>query len=132
MGWLGSFEEINIIHCRRKRAKSPIDYCNFSNPTQASMLIHENIFYMQDQQMNENKPQSWQGVHTFTGHTSWVYSVPISPDSQILASVCHNQILIWNLKTGQQINILSGHSDVIFSLVIRGRAEIAIKKCHLP
>ena len=68
--------------------------------------------------MNENQPQSWQCVHTFTGHTSWVYGVPISPDGQILASVCNNQILIWDLKTGEQINILSGHSDIIFSLVI--------------
>jgi WD40 repeat protein len=68
--------------------------------------------------MNENQPQSWQCVHTLTGHTSWVYGVPISPDSQILASVCGTQILIWDLKTGEQINILSGHSDTIFSLVI--------------
>lgn len=68
--------------------------------------------------MNEKQPQLWQCVHTFTGHTSFVYRVLISPDSQILASICDNQIFLWDLKTGEQINILSGHSDTIFSLVI--------------
>lgn len=73
---------------------------------------------MQNQQIKEHLPQLWQCVHTFTGHTSWVYGVPITPDGQTLASVCGNQIMIWDLKTGERTNILYGHSAIIFSLVI--------------
>jgi len=73
---------------------------------------------MQNQQIKEKQPQLWQCVHTFTGHTSWVYGVPITPNGQTLASVCYNQIMIWDLKTGERTNILYGHSDIIFSLVI--------------
>lgn len=73
---------------------------------------------MQDQQTKEKQLQFWHCLHTFTGQKSWVYGVPITPDGQTLASVCYDQVRIWDLKTGELTNIVSGHSAIIFSLVI--------------
>lgn len=73
---------------------------------------------MQDKQNKDNQSQSWQCVHTFTGHTSWVYGVPITSEGQTLASVSYDQIKIWDLNTGELSRTLTGHSDIIFSLAI--------------
>ncbi|MEL7036344.1 MAG: WD40 repeat domain-containing protein [Cyanobacteria bacterium J06592_8] len=56
---------------------------------------------------------------TLKGHSTWVYAVAISPDNKYLASGSYDgQIKIWNLKTGQLLHQLSGHTDAIQTLAI--------------
>jgi len=61
----------------------------------------------------------WRCVHTLTGHTSWVMSVAISPNKQIVASGgLDDQIKIWHPQTGELLHNLSGHTKAINSLAI--------------
>ncbi len=56
---------------------------------------------------------------TLLGHSGWVTSIAISPDSKILASGSwDNTIKLWNLATGEQIRTLQGHSDPVISIAI--------------
>ncbi|UCG22827.1 MAG: WD40 repeat domain-containing protein, partial [Chloroflexota bacterium] len=51
-------------------------------------------------------------LHTFTGHNAAVFNVDFSPDDQILAtSGGDNNILLWDLETGEMIGEpLTGHT----------------------
>ena len=56
---------------------------------------------------------------TLTSHLSYVNTISISPDGQILVSGSADKtIKIWNLSTGQEIRTLKGHSQPINSLAI--------------
>jgi len=71
--------------------------------------------------INKNLFQLRQTLHTFTCHDSYascVYGIPITPDSQTLVSHSFEKIGIWNLLSGEIIDVLPGHSDFIFSLAI--------------
>ena len=62
---------------------------------------------------------SWLCIRTLTGHTSYVYSVVISPDGQMLASGSEDKtIKLWNLKTGDLLRTLTGHEDSVLSVAI--------------
>lgn len=65
-----------------------------------------------------NQCDSWECIASLSGHNSWVYGVPITPDSNTLASISFNKILVWNLKTKKLINTLEGHSEIILSISI--------------
>ncbi|MBD2740685.1 serine/threonine-protein kinase [Coleofasciculus sp. FACHB-1120] len=50
-----------------------------------------------------------------------VYAVALSPDGQMLLSgsgIGENSLKLWNLRTGELIRTLTGHSNTIFSIVI--------------
>lgn len=55
-------------------------------------------------------------VATLAGHESWIYGVSITPDNKRLASVSFNKIFIWEIKSGQLVNVLESHSKIILSL----------------
>jgi len=55
-------------------------------------------------------------LHTFTGHTSPVWSVAFSPDGQILASGSYQTIKLWNVASGKALRTLTGHKELIFSV----------------
>lgn len=58
-------------------------------------------------------------VNTFTGHSSFVNYLAISPDGQTLVSGSADKtIKVWNLATGQEIRTLKGHSSFVNYLVI--------------
>ncbi|AKG23018.1 serine/threonine-protein kinase [Calothrix sp. 336/3] len=56
---------------------------------------------------------------TLTGHSGYVVSVAISPDTKTLVSGSgDNTIKLWDLKTGKEIRTVPGHSDSINSVAI--------------
>lgn len=58
-------------------------------------------------------------LHTIQGHSSWVMSVAISPNKQILVSGgLDDKIKIWNLQTGELLHALTGHSKGVNCLAI--------------
>ena len=61
--------------------------------------------------------QTWECMAELRGHSSWIYGVPITSDG-MLASVSGRKILLWNLDTQKIVDILEGHTDIIFSLSI--------------
>lgn len=84
---------------------------------------------MQELLITENSPQSWQCLYTFTGNASWVYGVPITPDGKTLVSHSFDEIGIWDLDSGEVVNILIGHSDCIFSLSISPDGQTLASGC---
>jgi WD40 repeat protein len=76
-----------------------------------------------DTQTTPSPSKSLDCIATFEGHTSWVYGVPITPDSKILASVSFNKILVWDLDAKSLIHVLEGHEDMIFSLSINSDGQ---------
>ena len=53
-------------------------------------------------------------IGTLVGHTFWVRSVAISPDSVILASGSFDKtIKIWNLTKGYSIRTLEGNYQTV-------------------
>jgi len=67
---------------------------------------------------------SW--VRSFEGHTSWVFSVSISPDGRwaLSGSGSHffeeeeHVVCLWNLATGQCVRKFEGHTGSVFSVSI--------------
>jgi WD40 repeat protein len=58
-------------------------------------------------------------VHTLTGHSSYVYTLAISPDGQTLASGSWDDtIKLWQLSTKQEICTLTGHASNVRTVVI--------------
>ncbi|KAB8335830.1 WD40 repeat domain-containing protein, partial [Scytonema tolypothrichoides VB-61278] len=64
--------------------------------------------------------QNFRLTNTLYGHSNWVNSVAISPDSHTLvSSSLDSTIKIWNLNTGQLQRTLEGHSNPpVFSVAI--------------
>ncbi|MBD2278081.1 MAG: WD40 repeat domain-containing protein [Dolichospermum sp. DEX189] len=67
-------------------------------------------------------------LQTLTGHSSQVNSVAYSPDGQTLASGGYTQamaiassvntIKLWNVKTGNLLQTLKGHSDWVYPVAL--------------
>ncbi|HEY9829743.1 MAG TPA: WD40 repeat domain-containing serine/threonine-protein kinase, partial [Stenomitos sp.] len=68
---------------------------------------------------------TWKCVQTLKGHSSRVWSVTISPDSQILVSSSGDQtIKLWQLSTGKEIRTLEGHNYWARTLAITPDGQI--------
>ncbi len=68
---------------------------------------------------------TWRCVHTLREHSSVVWSVTISPDSQILASTSEDKtIKLWQLSTGQELRTLKGHSYWVRTLAMTPNGQI--------
>ena len=53
------------------------------------------------------------------GHSSFIYSVSISPDGKYIVSGSNDRrIKIWDIKTAECLNTLEGHSSSINSITI--------------
>lgn len=80
-------------------------------------------------------------LNTLMGHSSWVTSVAISPNSQFFASSSlDDTIKIWNLNTGEALFTLTGHSKAVNAIaispdgktLISGSDDYTIKVWSLP
>ncbi|NDJ18126.1 protein kinase domain-containing protein [Myxacorys almedinensis] len=71
--------------------------------------------------------QTYKSLHTLTGHSSWVVSVAISPDSKTLVSgSLDDLIMIWDLASGERLGILRGHTKSVNSLVYSPNGQVVI------
>lgn len=63
-------------------------------------------------------PESLEARRTLTGHTGDISALAFSPDGKLLASGAQdeNEIILWDLSTGQELRRLRGHSGWIRSL----------------
>jgi WD40 repeat protein/serine/threonine protein kinase len=53
-------------------------------------------------------------LHTFKGHTNWVFGVAYSPDGQRLASASHDQtVKVWDVVSSRELRTLHGHSGLV-------------------
>ncbi|MGB3203562.1 MAG: WD40 repeat domain-containing protein, partial [Crinalium sp.] len=57
-------------------------------------------------------------LYTINGHSESVCSIAISPDSQIVSSSNDKTIKVWDIKTGNLLHTLQGHSYFANSVVI--------------
>ena len=64
-------------------------------------------------------------IKTFTGHNSWVRSVAISPDGQIIASSSDDPtIRMWDIDTGKCREIQTPHNNGIRSIAFSDDGQI--------
>jgi WD40 repeat protein len=63
-------------------------------------------------------PESLEAQRTLSGHRGDISALAFSPDGRLLASGAQdeNEIILWNLATGQELRRLRGHSGWIRSL----------------
>ncbi|KAJ8415339.1 hypothetical protein AAFF_G00423190 [Aldrovandia affinis] len=60
--------------------------------------------------------KSDKNVHVLRGHTSWMYSCSVSPDSSMIASVCRGnpKVYLWSLRSYTFIrNLESSHTRLV-------------------
>jgi WD40 repeat protein len=63
--------------------------------------------------------QTEQCLQTLKGHTSWVWAIAFSPNSQLLASGSYDQtVRLWEVQTGKCIRVMQGHVAPVTSVVI--------------
>lgn len=90
---------------------------------------------------NGNNIELWQlhtgkRLHTLRGHSSGflagvkltgVRSVRFSPDGLTLASCSYDKtVKVWDVKTGQEIHTLRGHSDRVLSLTLSPDGQLLV------
>jgi WD40 repeat protein len=54
----------------------------------------------------------WKAARTLAGHSEWVHGLAFSPDGSLLCSAGDDQLLMWDMVTGQA-RPLPGHTDVV-------------------
>jgi WD40 repeat protein len=74
-----------------------------------------------------SRPKIYGCLYTLSGHSSWVTTVAISPDSQTLASgSMDDKIKLWNLQSGELIQTLTGHTKVINCLAFTPNGQTLV------
>ena len=60
---------------------------------------------------------AWQHPFVLEGHPNWVTVLTFSPDGEWLASGSYDRtIRLWRWRTGEQVQILHGHTDWVWSV----------------
>lgn len=77
--------------------------------------------------LKANNQRGWKCINTLIGHSSWVVSVAISPNKQIIASgALDDTIKIWNGQTGELLQNITGQFRAINSLAITPDNQILV------
>jgi len=57
--------------------------------------------------------------HVLRGHSHWVYSVAVSPNScHVVSGSSDNTVRVWNASTGEEEHVLRGHSHWVKSVTV--------------
>jgi WD40 repeat protein len=85
----------------------------------AYQLLRKSVRPKAKQVLQKHSPwRIFECIRTIQGHSDWVWSVAVSPDSQTIVSGSMDRtIKIWHLKTGKEIRTLQGHLDTVESVV---------------
>ncbi len=68
---------------------------------------------------------SGQTLRTFSGHSSGVWSIAISPDGQILASGSDDQtVRLWDISSGKALRTLQGHTGWVWCVAFSPKGKI--------
>ena len=98
----------------------------FQSADEVMQSINPN--YFKDRVSVESENNQWQCIQTITGHSGLfaaIGSVAISPNGEILASGSDDKtIKLWNLKTGEEIVTLAGHSRFVKSVAFSSDGAI--------
>ncbi|MEO1402992.1 MAG: NACHT domain-containing protein [Cyanobacteria bacterium J06635_1] len=68
-------------------------------------------------------------INTLTGHSSFIYSLVLSPDGSLIVSGSKSPeqtIRVWDFHTGQCLKVLSGHGDSVRSLTMLADGQTLI------
>ncbi|HEY9853113.1 MAG TPA: WD40 repeat domain-containing serine/threonine-protein kinase [Leptolyngbyaceae cyanobacterium] len=77
--------------------------------------------------LKSKNQKGWKCINTLTGHTSWIVSVAISPNKQIIASgALDDTIKIWNAQTGELLQNITGQFRAVNSLAITPDSQILV------
>ncbi|MFH7026341.1 MAG: WD40 repeat domain-containing protein [Heteroscytonema crispum UTEX LB 1556] len=77
-----------------------------------------------------NTQQINQAILTLSGHTAPVRAIALTPDAQILASGGDDKtIKLWNLKTGELLRSLNGHTEQVIFLAISFDGKTLVREC---
>lgn len=63
---------------------------------------------------------------TLSGNGAPINDLSISPDGQNLITTSGGNIQIWNLKTGQQLDLLTGHTALVKTLAVSPDSKIIV------
>ena len=60
------------------------------------------------------------------GHKGWVCSASFSPDGKLIATCgADRMVRLWDASTGQMLAEMSGHTNVVYSLVVQPRRQVS-------
>jgi len=107
-----SMEEHKVVIVDVAKAK----HLSFLPPPAAKEWINEVVFSAKDDAVLtclENAVHVTQphGNISYKLHKGPVSQITTSPKSTLVATVCENAIHVWNLRTGDVVQVLEGHAD---------------------
>lgn len=62
-------------------------------------------------------------TRTLPMYSPWIYSIAISPDSQVVAGGSWQDIKLWNLNTGELRREISGHFGAVYAVAIAANGQ---------
>lgn len=75
--------------------------------------------------VSQPQDHAWKCIRTLIGHASWVTSVCVSPDRELLASgSLDDTICLWHVESGMLLRTLVGHTRSVNCLVISETGEL--------
>jgi WD40 repeat protein len=64
-------------------------------------------------------------IRRYNGHTSFPWSVDISPDGKYILSGSDNEVILWDFATGQELHTLMAHKQPIYGVAFSPDSQTA-------